>query len=84
MEDYNKMLEDLRRNAKSMSNRELLEEVYVKLGFYIYMQNELEKAKIEYESSKAKGCSRVNFPDTSFCQIVNPMPFPFIRKDTSI
>lgn len=33
-----------------MSNRELLEEVYVKLSIAIYMQNELEKVKLDIDS----------------------------------
>lgn len=73
MANYNEILEEFRQKAKTMSDRELLEEIYVKLHFVAYMQAELEKSKIEYSIPDNQVLQCINFPDTRFCQTVNPM-----------
>lgn len=79
MTDYNQILEGFRCEAKSMSDRELLEEIYAKLHFVAYMQAELEKVKVEHDFPNTPPTTHVNFPDTRFCQVVNPIPFDKIK-----
>lgn len=68
MTDYNELLNGLKRKAESLSDRELLEEIYVMLHFSTYINNEIEKINSDSQMSKAK-----TFPDMSFCQTINPM-----------
>lgn len=74
MTDYNEMLNEFKKKAESLSDRELLEGIYAMLHFLTYLNNEHEKMKLDNQMPKAS-----TFPDMSFCQTINPMPFDKIK-----
>lgn len=73
MDDYKEIFDKFKERAKSLSDRELLEEIHVMLYCSTFANNEREKLKLYSNDINSQTIKTKKFPDDGFCPIINPM-----------
>lgn len=79
MAEYNEFFSSFKKKAESM-DREVLEKAFASLAAEGALKAEIEheellfKLENELLAGKIKNIADTNFPDTRFCQKVNPVP----------
>lgn len=79
MEEYNEFFSSFKKKAESM-DREVLEKAFASLAAGKALKAQKEDGELLFKlengllSGKIKSITDTNFPDTRFCEKVNPVP----------